>query len=84
VGNGNTKKITRKNKEENKMRPNKYWIQEAVQHEGALRQYAARQGMLTSQGTINTAWLHEMAQRRDVIGHRARLALTLKRLRQQK
>jgi hypothetical protein len=62
-------------------KPNKQWIQEAVQHEGALRQYAKRMNKMTPRGTINVQWLHQLAQRTDVIGHRARLALTLRNMR---
>jgi len=65
------------------MKSNKQWIQEAMQHEGILRQYAKRQGQLTPRGTINVNWLHDMSRRSDVIGHRARLALTLRRMRNQ-
>jgi hypothetical protein len=64
-------------------RPDKQWIQEAVQHEGVLKQYARKMDKLTSTGTINVQWLMQLAQRNDIVGHRSRLALTLRKLRNQ-
>jgi hypothetical protein len=62
-------------------KPNRAWISEAISHEGILREYARKQDKLTNRGTIDVRFLHQLAQRNDVIGHRARLAITLQKLR---
>ena len=63
------------------MKQNKQWISEAIQHEGILREYARKQDKLTNRGTIDVRFLHQLAQRSDVIGHRARLAVQLNKMR---
>ena len=56
------------------------WIQHAIEHPGSLRRSAKRAGALTKKGTIKTEWLNEQAEKGGVIGKRARLAKTLKKL----
>lgn len=57
------------------------WIQEAIQHPGALRAEARKEGAITKRGTIDREWLREKAKEGGVTGRRARLALTLSKLR---
>jgi len=56
------------------------WIEHAIKHPGSLRRSAKRAGQLTSKGTIKTDWLDKQAEKGGVIGQRARLAKTLKKL----
>jgi len=65
-----------------------YWIQEAIQKKGALRQYVQRkygsQGFTTSKKTgrkiIRKEVLEELKDEPGTVGKRARLALTLRKL----
>ena len=57
------------------------WIQKAIKHPGSLRALARKEGAITRQGTISVAWLREKAKQGGKVGRRARLALTLRRLR---
>jgi hypothetical protein len=55
----------------------KKWIQEAIQNKGALRkQLGVKEGQTIPQQT-----LEEAANKGGTLGRRARLAMTLKRLR---
>ena len=59
------------------------WIQEAIEHPGALRRYVRRvygERGFTKDGKIRMDILKDLAKRRDTIGRRARLALTLRKL----
>ena len=56
------------------------WIQHAIKHPGSLRRSAKRAGQMTSKGTIRSDWLDKQAKKGGVIGKRARLAKTLKKL----
>ena len=47
---------------------------------GVLRARAAKEGAMTSAGTISVAWLRRVAKEPGVWGRRARLALTLRKL----
>jgi len=61
-----------------------YWIQEAIRKPGALRAYVKRKygkKGFTSKGTIKVSILRDLANEPGKIGRRARLALTLRRLR---
>lgn len=65
--------------------PEKYWIQGAVKHPGALRstarsKYGSR--AFTDRGTIKKEYLSRMSKERGKTGQRARLAITLRRMRQ--
>lgn len=61
------------------------WIQKAIKHPGALRAAAKRAGALKKDGTIKVSWLREQAKKGStLIARRARLALTLKKLRKKK
>jgi len=60
------------------------WIQEAIKKPGALRAYIKRRygkRGFTERGTIKTKILRRLAKKKGRIGKRARLALTLKKLR---
>lgn len=59
----------------------KRWIQKAIKKEGSLRDTARKAGKITSKGTIDTEWLRQQAKKNTKTGRRARLALTLKKLR---
>jgi len=62
----------------------KKWIQKAIKKEGALRRTVRRRygsEGFTSRGTIKVSVLRELAEEKGVTGKRARLALTLRRLR---
>jgi len=61
-----------------------FWIQEALQRPGALRAYVRRRygkRGFTPKGTIRVALLKRLAKKKGKLGRRARLALTLRRLR---
>jgi hypothetical protein len=60
------------------------WIQKAIKKPGALRAYMKRKygsKAFTSRGTIKREYLEKEAKQPGTIGKRARLALTLRRLR---
>lgn len=62
----------------------RYWIQKAIKRPGALRAYVKRKygkKGFTKKGTIKTEVLRELAEKPGSVGRRARLALTLRRLR---
>ncbi|MEM3629102.1 MAG: hypothetical protein QXE06_07000 [Candidatus Bathyarchaeia archaeon] len=62
----------------------RYWIQKAIKRPGALRQYMKRKygnKAFTSKGTIKVEYLQKEAKQKGTIGKRARLALTLRKLR---
>jgi hypothetical protein len=62
----------------------RYWIQKAVKRKGALRQHMKRKygsKAFTSKGTIKREYLEKEAKEKGTIGKRARLALTLRKLR---
>ena len=65
-------------------RKNNRWIQSAIKKPGALRAAAKRAGAITKQGNIKVSWLREMAKKGGKIGRRARLALTLRKLRKRR
>lgn len=61
-----------------------YWIQKAIKKPGALRQYVKRKygrKGFTRRGTIKVSILRDLANEPGKIGKRARLALTLRKLR---
>ncbi|RSN72439.1 hypothetical protein [Candidatus Methanodesulfokora washburnensis] len=67
-----------------KTRKNNRWIQKAITKPGALRSYVKRKygkKGFTEKGTIKKSLLQKLAKRKDTIGKRARLALTLHRVR---
>ena len=58
------------------------WIQNAIEHPGALRAYVKRYYGDTgfdSKGRIKVTILRQLAKRDDTIGKRARLALELRK-----
>ncbi|MEM1590278.1 MAG: hypothetical protein QW175_07660 [Candidatus Bathyarchaeia archaeon] len=70
----------------------RYWIQEAIQRPGSLRAYVQRKygnrGFTKSRKTgrkiIRPEILKRLAKRGGSIGRKARLALTLRRLRRKR
>ena len=63
------------------------WIQKAIKHPGSLRKYVKRMygsSGFTKRGTIKVSVLRELSERNDTIGRRARLALTLRKLRKRR
>ncbi|MEM5867495.1 MAG: hypothetical protein QXG39_06215 [Candidatus Aenigmatarchaeota archaeon] len=66
-----------------------YWIQEAIEKPGSLKAYVKRKygkrgftrSPKTGKPVIKRKVLVKLAKRKDTIGRRARLALTLRRLR---
>jgi hypothetical protein len=63
---------------------NNRWIQKAVKKPGAMRSYVKRKygkKGFTEKGTIKKDILQKLAKRKDTVGKRARLALTLHRVR---
>jgi len=62
----------------------KKWIQHAVKKKDALREYVRRhygEKGFTERGTIKVEVLRELSERKGKVGQRARLALTLRKLR---
>ncbi len=58
------------------------WIQDAIKKPGALRAQAKKEGALNPDGTIKQGWLKKKAgQGSSTTAKRARLAITLKKLR---
>lgn len=55
----------------------KTWIQEAIKKPGSLRATAKRAGAIKSDGTIKKTWLKEKAKGSGKTAQRARLAITL-------
>jgi len=62
----------------------RYWIRQAIKKPGALKKYIERRygkRGFTERGTIKLKVLRRLAKRKGKIGKRARLALTLRKLR---
>ena len=55
----------------------KNWIKGAIKKPGALRATAKRAGALKADGDIKKSWLREKAKGKGKTAQRARLALTL-------
>jgi len=69
------------------MTRDKRWIQKAIKKPGALRNYVKRKygkKGFDRKGRIKVEILRKLAKRNDVIGRRARLALTLRKLSKRK
>jgi len=65
-------------------RKSRKWIQKAIKKPGSLRAYVKREygsKGFTKRGTIKTSVLRELSKKKTVTGRRARLALTLRKLR---
>ena len=65
-------------------RKKRRWIQKAVKKKGALRRTVKRRfgkRGFTKKGTIKVSVLRDLANEKGVTGKRARLALTLRKLR---
>jgi len=60
----------------------KRWISQAIKRPGALRATAKREGALKD--GISKSWLRRAAKRSGVTGRRARLAITLSKMRRRK
>ena len=59
----------------------KNWISDAIKHPGALKSTAASEHALNPNGTIKKTWEKEKSKGTGVTAKRARLALTLKKMR---
>jgi hypothetical protein len=62
----------------------RYWIQKAVKRKGALRAHMKRKygsKAFTSRGTIKQEYLQKEAKQPGTTGKRARLAITLRKVR---
>jgi len=62
----------------------RYWIQKAVKRKGALRAHMKRKygsKAFTSKGTIKREYLEKEAKEPGTTGKRARLAITLRKVR---
>jgi hypothetical protein len=59
------------------MAAKKNWIKGAIKKPGALKATAKRAGAMKADGTIKKTWLKEQAKKNTITGKRARLALTL-------
>lgn len=59
------------------MAAKKKWIKGAIKKPGALKATAKRAGAIKADGTIKKTWLKEQAKKNTITGKRARLALTL-------
>jgi hypothetical protein len=58
-------------------RKSKNWIKGAIKKPGALKATAKRAGALKADGTIKKTWLKEKAKGSGKTAQRARLAITL-------
>lgn len=58
-------------------RKSKNWIKKAIKKPGALKATAKREGALKADGTIKKTWLKEKAKGSGKTAQRARLAITL-------
>jgi hypothetical protein len=56
---------------------NKNFIQKAIKKPGSLRATAKRAGAMKADGTIKKSWLREKAKGKGKTAQRARLAITL-------
>jgi hypothetical protein len=59
----------------------KKWIQSAIKKPGSLKQAAKQADALKKDGTIKVSWLRKKAAGSGKTAQRARLALTLRRMR---
>jgi len=64
-----------------KRRRSANWIAGAIKKPGALRAAAKRAGAITKAGNIKLEWLRTWAKKKGKAGKRARLAMTLRKLR---
>jgi len=74
----------RRRRHSRRRRRRKRWIQQAIEKPGSLRATVRRRygnRGFTQRGTIKVKVLHELAKKKGVTGRRARLALTLRKLR---
>jgi hypothetical protein len=58
----------------------KKWIQKAIKHPGTLTATAKAAGAISKSGTIKRDWLEKQAKGSGVTAKRARLALTLRKM----
>lgn len=61
----------------------KNWIKGAIKKPGALKATAKRAGAMKADGTIKKSWLREKAKGSGKTAQRARLALTLGKMKKQ-
>lgn len=60
------------------------WIQKAIKKPGSLTATAKRAGAVTKKGTISKSWLAKQAKGKGKTAKRARLAMTLSKLRKKR
>jgi len=58
----------------------KKWIKGAIKKPGSLKATAKRAGALKKDGSIKVSWLRQKAKGKDKTAKRARLALTLRKM----
>ena len=58
----------------------KKWIKGAIKKPGSLKATAKRAGALKADGTIKKTWLNQQAKKNTKTGQRARLAITLSKM----
>lgn len=56
------------------------WIKGAIKKPGALRATAKKAGAIKADGTIKKTWLQDKAKGSDKTAQRARLAITLSKM----
>jgi len=67
-----------------KRRRNANWIKGAIKKPGALRAAAKKAGAVTKSGNIKLDWLRTWAKKKGKAGKRARLAMTLRKMRKRR
>lgn len=68
----------------NKMKKGGNWIQGAIKKKGSLTATAKNAGAVNKEGKIKKSWLKEKAKGSGKTARRARLAITLSKLRKNK
>jgi len=58
----------------------KDWIGKAIKKPGTLRELARVEGAIKDDGSIDINWLKKKAKQKNKTGYRARLALTLRKI----
>lgn len=72
--------LKEKNAEVENLKTMANWIKSAIKKPGALTATAKKAGAVKSDGTISKAWLKEKAKGSGKTAQRARLAITLSKM----
>lgn len=75
--------MARKRATKSRQEPKK-WIKGAIGKPGSLTATAKRAGALKKDGSIKVTWLRAQAKKSTKTGRRARLALTLRKMKRKK